>query len=393
MSKTEQKKTKFIHDVKGPPVLTADVIEDIVLSRTGENLPEEGRKNPRRFLAQKYGVSEKRIVNIWIDYYGGSTLKHHASGLKKPLPTAAVKTADLTMRKFKSERGVYSARDPKIVEKADIRAIPVRKVVPMRKVKTPDLDLENTADMTDQEADIIQGEVLAGNNNPELLTAIAQLIKHNSNITERMAKSLEDTLKKKLKYSSSIETDETDNDDSTAYERRTKANPLRKVRPVYSDEEYETEEEQIGRVVRPSSGYYNGGEGYIVAGGGGEFGGDEAGVYSKPLRFVRGDDRLGQEYGARSARPGERARPLYYSERNRAELGPEEAGDISDPRHEQALPTTKYNAGQARIQSNNAHIGPKQHSQPPQSVGVPSGGGTRPIETVGGIPWLQKRRV
>jgi len=388
MSKPSQKKTKYIHDVKGPAVLTADIIADIV-----DNRPLKGG---RKILADKYGISEKRVLNIWKDYYGGTTLKDHAGGLKKPLPTTEIKTADITTRKFKSERGLYTAKEPKIMDKPDAKAKSVRRVAPQRKVAVgADLDLDNIAEMTDAQAKIINGEVLSGNNSPELLQAIASLIESNHNITERMVKSLEATLAKIPHGNFSddyySDSDNIDDDDSTAVNSTKNRKPAKKPKaravrtrcePEPQYEEYESDED--GGYAEPDQSYRSTSNGGRTA--------DP--IYSPDMGRVHGNMGHDQRHSVQPTRPGDRARAIYRTERSISSGGRlEEADIVSDSRYESQIPPTKYNPSKASVQPNNTHNDNKQYPKPTQGERIPGQGGVGFGQAVPGISWLQKRRV
>lgn len=402
MSKPDQKKNKYLHDVKGPATLTADVIADIVNNRP--------LKGGRKILADKYGISEKRVLNIWKDYYGGTTLKDHASGLKKPLPVDAVKTSDITTRKFKSERGLYTAKEPKIMDKPDAKAKVVRKVAPQRKLAVGnDLDLDNVESMTDAQARIINGEVLSGNNSPELLQAIASLIENNHHITERMVKSLESTLERVSNnsvntnnnddYDSDSDNIDTDtNDDSTAVTKRKytkklkerpKAKPIRRgeVVSAASDEEYEDSYENT---LGGSTGYSEPVADYRGASYGGR-----AADNVHPPNMGRIHEHMGnnQRSGVQPPRSGDRARAIYRTERRGSSGRLEEADLVSDPRYESQIPPAEYDGGKKSIQPNNTYNNYQQYPQSAQGIGIPSQSGTGFSQAVPGISWLSKRKI
>src|SRR5580698_9933091 len=170
------KKNPYIHDLRGPPQLPYEAIQDIVQSR--------GMKGARKILSDKYNVSEARIYKIWQEFYGGSTKAHFKSGIKKPLPNAQLPLDESQIRKIKTPRGTYKVKEPK-TEVVNIRAKPIRKIQPTKQMDINDLD-----DVTNEEAEIMAGEALAGNQNSELLRAINELTISNHNLSEHAIKSL-----------------------------------------------------------------------------------------------------------------------------------------------------------------------------------------------------------
>lgn len=386
---------KYLHEVKGPTHLSPATIKDIVESRP---LP-----HARDDLAKKYGISVNRVGNIWKDYYGGTTLKDYKSGLKKELPTDIVKTADITTRRFKSERGLYSAKDPKVIDHANAKAQAIRKVAPMptQKRAVNDLDLDNTDDMGDTEAQILAGEVSAGNNSGELLSAIQLMLEHNQNISDRAVSALEKALRvaskmrRDNKYNDETDYEATDIEDSNyAVSNDDSTIGYKKVATPISH--------KGSRVVQQPEGdpgsslgdtrYY---EDDIQ-----EQRGSDSQYY--PALGVRqsGDVRLaGLDQGSTRLRegaagPGTRAQPVYRTERNRPAVSTdEEQGDYyQNSRYQSEVPTTEYYGRQRGIQPNITYDVTKQYSQSEPSTNISGRSGDRSGQTVPGIPWLRVRK-
>lgn len=159
-----------IHPLKGPSHLSPKQIADIVNSRFEERARDK--------LSQKYGVSAKRISNIWSEYYGGSTLAFAKSGLKKSLPTEPQETSKFNMRKIRTERGTYSAARPKVSEQ-DIS----KRAKSKRVILKPEL-------LTDEDHEIIQGQLAAGNNSQELIHLMNDLVLSNKDLSKAAMKSV-----------------------------------------------------------------------------------------------------------------------------------------------------------------------------------------------------------
>lgn len=367
------RKNKFLHDVKGPATLEPAVIEDILLSRTA--------KAARVTLAKKYGISESRVGKIWQEYYGGQTLADYKSGLKKPLPKEAIKTAECNARHFKSERAKYTAKEPKIiVEPLETKANPRRRPAVMKK-KPQDLDLDDTDAMTDNEAEILAGEVNAGNNSQELLAAIERLIAHNENISDRAISSLESALKHVSKarrndYSSTDYSDDNiDTDDSTiAYkqappprQRAVRYNP----RDATVDEEVLESSEDGPELVNQRQ--------------------PAASSYSKPPQSVARPHQVGEELRQRPAGPRARAEPIYRAERRRPDDHEEQGYSCEIAGYEQEVPPAEHYQGQRRVQQSYGSYNPQLNQESHQSHGLHSGSRVGPSDTVPGVPWLKKR--
>jgi hypothetical protein len=160
-------KKDYIHAVKGPTALTSSEITDIVNRRD--------EPKAREVLAKEYGISSTRVVNIWKMYYGGSTLADFKTGLKKPLPKEPVPTASFTKRSVQIEGGgkytTYAPKTENFESRAKARRVHLNKP-------------------TKEDVDIIEGEIDAGNNNPDLIDAL-----------ERMAENIERSSKNALKTS------------------------------------------------------------------------------------------------------------------------------------------------------------------------------------------------
>jgi hypothetical protein len=182
---------------KGPETLGDQAITDIVYGRT--------LTDARKVLAKRFGVAERRIDEIWREYYGGTTLKHAKNGLKKQPPCAqrdvpqvvprnSVQVLPDGTRILKTVRGTYTLKKPASAAGGEPRTA---EIVDKIAAGEPELELEAVgtgapADISDNDAaKIVAGQVLAGNNNPELLAVLdrlAELGENMSRTTELLVK-------------------------------------------------------------------------------------------------------------------------------------------------------------------------------------------------------------
>lgn len=384
MSATKSGKSKFIHDVKGPAVLTIDVITDIINGRKGVSA--------RKVLAERHGISENRVNSIWKEYYGGTTLKDFESGLKKPIPDVRLR-ADVDephTRKYKSERGVYTARDPKVIDSADAKAKAVRKVAPQRKVKH-DLDLDAIAEMDDNDAEIIAGEVTNGNDSAILMSAIAELIDSNKHLSAAAIKSLKQAQLYARKNYKSYDIESETDDDSTA--PRLRAHHESDYETIseegsgsegYSDPGLQVYNQRQGVSERVHKEYtrqhYNNSPAMVIR-------------ENSNLRLARPME-VSEQNGVRSAGHNSRAQPIYRTDRESDICAPgsQQANYVQTAGSKSAVSGAQYNKSQVRVQQDYAHDNNQQYSQPNESVGLSSTGGHRPCKTVPGVPWLAQRK-
>lgn len=371
-------KNKTAIPLKGPEKLSPEVIQDVCENR--------GIPDAARALAKKHGISTARIRNIWNMYYGGTTLEEYKTGLKKPLPTTDIPQRDINKRVIKTERAIYEAKEPKTLiaatrKDAGNRGAPQRKIP----VHNKDLDLDNVADMDDNDAEIMAGEVSAGNNSAELLLAIEQLIAHNQNVSDRTLSTLERALESAHKrrnkyasdtdYSTTTDIDETeDEDDSTVINKPQRARVHgRPTRHGQSGKELlEPSEESTERYIDSQC---------------------PMGVYEEPPVRLARPNQLGTNVRQGPPGPSSRAQPVYRTIRERdIEYTDEEQGDYSQAgRYEQAIPPAQHYTSQGRIQQGNAYNNPQQYQGAIQGVGVHSGSRAGPSEVVPGHPWLKPR--
>jgi hypothetical protein len=387
MTKKGPNTKKFIHDLKGPAVLAPIEIKDIVESRTA--------KGARQDLAKKYGISEKRVMTIWNRYYGGSTLKDCASGLKIPLPAIDVPTKDITMRRCKTERAEYAAKAPKTKDlDRPVRASAIRKI-PARKEVGRDLELI-PADMDDTDAEIIAGEIEAGNNSAELIAAMTELINSNKELSEsardslKLArKSLKQRTSARSKYISQSEEDNESNidDDSTIdyrkYETASESESEAGTRAMGHDKS----SRKNGPVrnsgdTRDDSGCYN--EVYQSNPA------VEQRVRNLPHmeRYMEFDKRP----GIRATGSSNRAKPVYQIKREWSESDEESGDNNENSRYESTISSAKYDAGKRGVQSNNSYIGNKLGPQPGQIGRISGPGGNRSSETVAVLSFADQVR-
>ena len=372
-NKSKPKGTRY--EMKGPPVLTPAVIADIVQSRA--------EKGARDSLALKYGISTNRVGNIWKEYYGGGTMADYKTGIKKSLPTENVITADITSRRFNTPRATYVAKEPRVIDTPTTKAKVTRKLAAAKKV-IKDLDLDKLEDMGDKEAEILAGEANAGNNSSELLEAIASMIAHNQNISERAVEALEGALKialkaakTKKKYYNDSEYDDTDidsidTDDSTAqYREKKKHTRGGRREEVFEDILEESEgDSRDGDERGPKVDIYTG----------------------APIRLAQ-PDKVDKGVRKGSPRSGARAQPVYRTQRE---------GEFSTAATQQthtsqavgsksALYQTQHVQSQGTVQPDHAHNNTQQYPQPGQGSRLYGNGGNGSSSPFPSVPWLKRR--
>lgn len=372
---------KYIHELKGPATLHPAEIKDIVESRL--------KPNARELMAEKYGISASRITKIWTEFYGGSRIKDALSGIKKELPTTDI-TGTKSKRVFKSERAEYHAAEPTTVQAK--KAQPVRAI----KARKRELNLDNVVELNDEDTAIMSGQLNAGNNSAELMAAISELIKSNQNVSAGAMKSLQLALKRaKLRPDYSEEDYETDNidtdyDDSTAY-TKTEVYGTRNSRAV--PKRNTTNEKGHGRNKEP---IYPVASNQYVESDSEDSGEDyehrvSNNIRAVPMGLVLGPVGLDKGDRLHVARTGERARPIHGITGERATLREEQDDTYEDPRHEQAISTAKRNTSTIGLQQNpkGNNIERDAKSKYLGRTASESGIGTRP--TLEGIPWLPRR--
>jgi hypothetical protein len=379
--------TKFkpLIPMKGPEKLAPEVIIDICESRA---IPKAADT-----LAKKHGISSSRVKNIWLNYYGGTTLADYKTGLKKPLPNTEVAQREFGKRVIKTERAKYVVQEPKSIVAAR-RADEGSKASPMRKVavrKSHDLDLDNVAALDDNDAQIMAGEVNAGNNSSELIEAIGQLIEHNQNISERSLSALEKALEAASRRRGRSRNDTDDNTDYSTttdiddYEDEDDSTTVGRPRQTRTRNQGYVEDDRDDRdnILGPGEDYR---EEHLQRQ-------HAMGVYEEPGARHPRHAQLGQnvreEYTGHSAR----AQPVYRTISARTINGTdEEQGYTSQARrHEQEIPPAQYYTSQGHIQQGNSNNNPQQYTSPGQSVGLHSGSRAGPSESVPGHPWLKQR--
>lgn len=371
--------------MKGPEKLSPEVIRDICENR--------GIQDAGNVMCKKHGISLGRVRNIWAMYYGGTTLADYKTGLKKQLPTSAVPQRDLNKRVIKTERAIYEAKEPKTMAqaaKADVgkRAAPIRKIP----AKPVDLDLDNIAELDDNDAQIMAGELRAGNNSGELLSAIEQLIEHNQNISERTLTSLEKALEAASRrrgrqyddtasdtdYSVTTDIETEDEDDSTAI---TRAQPTKtRGRPQRSSDGTGERTSEILESYEEPIEYNN-----VIR--------SPMGVREERNTRLAGPDQLGPQLREGPPRSSARAQPVYRTVRERPiDDSDEEQGYYSQAGgYEQTVPPAQYYASQGRVQSGNGHNNAQQYSQPQQGIGLHGGSRIGPGDAIQRHPWLKPR--
>lgn len=354
MESTKQKNS-FIHTLKGPERLSPEVIKDILDSR-----PIEGA---RRALAKKHGISEARVVKIWHEFYGGGKISDYKSGLKKPLPTEEVKAV---YRKVRTPRGEYIVKEPKFTKEEVKRDYIQNKAKPMKiKKREEELDIynEDIENITDQDAEIIAGQVGAGNDNPQLLEIFNKLIESRDRDTEYLYKLAKRRVKNNYNtddYSTdtNIE-DESNTDDSTCQYRQRNE---RDYEESYRDGQCFTNSNSsnAGMVLRND--------------------------YNKPMeRFYSQSEREPSRFTT------DRTRFTYIPETDQYPE-PREKKQINSniyPRYEQEIFGTQYNTSQRPVQQNNANNNIEFTTKPRESTELPRKSGISECQTIQGLPWLR----
>jgi hypothetical protein len=376
MSKTNNK-SNFIHSLKGPERLAPEVVKDIIESR--------GAKNARKELAKKYGISETRVGRLWVEYYGGGKLSDFKSGIKKPLPTEPINNADITIRHIKTERGEYKVKEPK-VEKIDPKKDAKQRAKPTRVYKpVKDLILNESAvdEISDRDAELIAGEIGAGNDNPQLVDIFNRLIESRDRDTAYLYK----LAKKGLKYNSDTDyeynsIEETDDDSTAVYKSKAKTNSqlglLGSIHEDSSTGQWDSRLYQNSNTpLYPISQFPNPNNPSMVL---------RNNSSERSQEFSSGSNR---EYSQTSG-IGTRAQPIYSGYREEPSVrGAQQINSNESFRYEQKIPTTQYNSSQGCFQSNNSYNGNQCIPKSEQSNGISRGSGGEPCRTVPGIPWLK----
>lgn len=361
MTTTNKGRPTYIHALKGPERLPPEAVKDIIESRA---IP-----GARKALAQKHGISETRIGRLWVEYYGGGKLSDYKSGIKKPLPEAPINNADITMRRIKTARGEYMAKDPKfekIDPKADARKKirPARVLRPIKELNVNEGDADNISDM---DAEIIAGEIGAGNNNPELLDLFDRLLESKDRDTEYLYRLAKRGMKKSFidtesDYDPTSIEEPTDDDDSTA---------------TYSNKKNDRERAHgLAEVPSGTSGR-----------------GSTAGMVLRNSN-IQSVERLHsepREDTLRSTGDRARAQPVLAGYPEAPSRGPQQVPTSQYPRYEPQVYHPEHNPRQERVQQDNARN--NNQCSPPSEQGqrVPWDGGAGASQTVPGVPWLRKR--
>lgn len=370
--------------IKGPVTLSPEVIKDICDNRT--------IKNAQVVLANKHGISTKRVANVWTTYFGGRTLADAKDGLKKPLPTKPIPQADITLRKLKTERAQFQVKEPKTMTAAakmdaGARAKAVKKVAAVEK----DLGLtkESVAEMNDEDAERIIGEIEAGNNSEIMMEVLNNLILLNKKISNQMKKLGRDTYVKNIKKNgasrynaNNIESNsesETDDDPSNSCA----------VSESETDDDADNVYEDAPR--RDDERYFEGGGQLYPA----NYDGRHSDIRGQSVargvgQFNRGCEVAGQ--GPAGVRAG--TQPVFTDGRTaRAPARPIQDNHLQTSRYESAIPSAQYNKSQDGIQPNYSRYDDKLSTPAGSGNAIHSAGGQRPCQSVAGIPWLKPRPV
>ena len=395
MSNAINNKKQFIHSLKGPERLSKEQLTDILKSRV--------ISGARRALAQKYGISETRVGRIWNEYYGGGKLSDYKSGLKKPIPEDPAKVTGMSIRQVKTARGEYAVREPKF-EKIDKNADAKKRAICARSVKVKprdlNIDIESVDNMDDNEAEIIAGEIGAGNNSGELLAIVDRLIESNENLSEKTLRALKYVQKNskqnyysESEYSSDNIDDDDETDDSTAGYK--KPHNVPKSDPIHEEDELEEYYEPDGnRNIRYSGHSINSGQRLCTATTTSNSAAPGMAVRQSGIQRVDGLLAKSTRRNEGPPRTNTRAQPVYYGYReDGVEHGPQQVNTNAPSRYESPLSSTEYNTGQRCVQPNNSCNNNQQYTQSQQSTGVYGQGGDRPSEAVQAFSWIKPRKI
>lgn len=374
---SQKKGSQYTHPLKGPERLAPEVVKDIIESRR--------QPNARKLLSEKYGISQSRVGRLWVEYYGGGKISDYNTGLKKPLPTTPINNADITVRNVKTARAQYMAKEPE-VEKIDpkkdakLRAKPVRVSKINKELKIDDEAIE---DITDQQAEIIAGQIGAGNDNPQLLAVFERLLESRDRDTEYLYKLAKKGIKKgSIDTSYSTETDyESSNieditdDDSTALYKQASGSPRQTRKGGSGNSGYDYGDSQAGVQDSPySARSYGAPPSMVLRDSSSQPNQFNAGIYSfDGVRFAptrAGDTGVRGQYEA-----GARA--------------PQQANTYQNPGYQPPVSAAQYNPSTGGFQQSNAYNGSQLNAQSGQSGPIPGRGGDNVGQTVPGLPWLK----
>lgn len=417
---------------RGPAVLSPEVIKDICDNR---NI-----KGAQAAMAAKHNISTHRVSRVWATYFGGTKLADAKTGLKKQLPKAPVAQSDITMRKLKTERAQYQVREPKTLiaaAKLDIgaRAKAVKKVAGKKLEEDLELDKESLANMDDEQAEILAGEVEAGNNSDALLNALNEIVLTNKKIHKDNIKHLRaiyiNNVKKNNsnRYNKNVETtseSETDDDPSNSCAIDESEND--EPNNVYDepsedgrlDERYNDDDRKVFTAGN------EGGRVYTA-------GGDES--YYRPCEGE--GEQVYRPYSLRCTINNAQNRHSYYDDRdnnirrqssarhvgqldenrktmesieltkyragaqpvftNGRTAGPAprtvQGNNIQTSRPEPSIPSAQYNEGKNGVQQNHSRYDDKFSPPAATSDAIHSTGGARSGQIVAGISWLKPRPI
>lgn len=172
--------------------IPAAVVHDVVNNR--------GIPRARDVLSKKHGISVGRVESLWRHYYGGVNQLCFESGLKRPLPPLenTVTAESPVPRKYK-------------VSVAPVKSVPVSAVEKKEqkmaaKAVREEITTDNIAENDPNEfAELVSGQVAAGNDNPLLLEAITTMIESNRDLTAASVKTLK-AAKRALEKAAKIST-------------------------------------------------------------------------------------------------------------------------------------------------------------------------------------------
>lgn len=373
--------------IKKGEVIPVDVVNDIIDNRFIPRARDE--------LAKKHGISSHRVYKIWVDAFGGGTIDHAKNCKKVVRPQMAVDTGG-DIIEHSTPRGKYKAPKPK--NKPDARANPkvIKKPIKYAERESSDLDLDKIAsgdlspEVLNQQANIISGQIQAGNDNSDLAMAIRELIENNKHLGTLTRATYDNLLAAKNKIDEELmkkSEDDTDNikhspDEKPEFDDSTKIAPEDSQTDVSdnasSDEEERRSDIRYSETVdKPYSRGRERRDEYI----------QPYSVNTPVSRFptaslqpVRETMERDSELRVRPTKNRTRAQPIHKIKRrpNEPEWSEESANNSEDCESEQEIHTSKQLPLQRPIQSHNARDNDKHYQRSRSSAAIVRPGRDRP---------------
>lgn len=393
------KKAQYIHATKGPAILPQEVIKDILENRC--------KKGARKALAEKYGISEKRVSLLWAAYYGGATLKDYASGLKKPIPESGEQTSNITTRKVKSAIAQYSAAEPATQElERSKRANYTRKI----KVSPRELNLDPQS-MTDADIEIAASEISAGNNSKQMIDALVELVSSNRQLSESALQSIK-LAKKSLKTKSKdiMSSSDIDTDDSQAVTRKrfetskiplsTEEYDLSRSGDYGDDEESYSSDLEKRKYTKCKNGNDGSCRGSVsnLSGVKARLGNcrepcDADILLKNDVRFIPRHMECDKGLRVRPSGHTRRASPVFAINREEPACNEESGDNIQDSRYEPSIHPIKHDGSKRNVQQDNSYNDIERYKKPGEGMGISRESRNRSSETIPKLPWFGTRPV